>query len=122
MAEARVDALLCPPFATPALPHGLSKNFALAGSFSMTWNVMQFPAGVVPVTRVRDDETSRATSRDRMERQAAEVDRASAGLPVGVQVVARPWAEATVLALMRAIEEAVTSSPDFPSTPVDPKR
>jgi fatty acid amide hydrolase len=122
MAEAGVEALLCPPFATPALPHGLSKNFALAGSYSMTWNAMQFPAGVVPVTRVRDDETSRAPSRDRMERQAAEVDRSSAGLPVGVQVVARPWAEATVLALMQAIEDAVRSSPDFPATPVEPKR
>jgi fatty acid amide hydrolase len=122
MAAAGLDALICPPFATPALPHGLSKNFALAGSFSMVWNAMDLPAGVVPVTRVREDETTRAASRDRMERQAAEVDRASAGLPVGVQVVARPWAEAAVLALMQAIEDAVRSSPDFPTTPVDPKR
>ncbi len=88
----------------------------------MAWNALDFPAGVVPVTRVRDDETSRTTSRDRMERQAAEVDRASAGLPVGVQIVGRPWADATVLALMQAIEDAVRSSPDFPATPVDPKR
>ncbi len=56
-----------------------------------------------------------------LERQAAKVDAESAGLPVGVQVVARPWAEATVLAVMRAIEEAARNDPSFPHTPVTPR-
>jgi Asp-tRNA(Asn)/Glu-tRNA(Gln) amidotransferase A subunit family amidase len=39
-------------------------------------------------------------------------------LPVGVQIVGRPWAEPTVLAAMIAVEEAVSASPGFPKTPV----
>ncbi|MBI4511287.1 MAG: amidase [Deltaproteobacteria bacterium] len=118
MSTAKVDALLSPPFATPALPHQGAKNFALAGSYAMLWNLVQFPAGVVPVTRVRSDEARRTSPSDMMERHADQVDRASVGLPVGVQVIARPWEEATMAALMAAIEEGVSKDPDFPRTPV----
>jgi fatty acid amide hydrolase len=118
MAAERIDVILCPAHATPALPHGFSKDFVLAGSPSMIWNLVQFPAGVVPVTRVRGEETHRKDARDRLEKRAAEVDARSAGLPVGVQIVGRPWAEPTVLAAMIAVEEAVSASPGFPKTPV----
>jgi fatty acid amide hydrolase len=115
----RIDVLLCPAHATPALPHTLSQDFSLAGSPSMLWNLVQFPAGVIPVTRVRPDEARRDRPRDRMEKRAAEVDRRSAGLPVGVQVVGKPWAEDVVLAAMMAIEEALDEE-GRPRTPVDP--
>lgn len=64
MASQGVDLVLCPAHATPALPHGHSRDFALAGSHSMLWNVHQFPAGVVPVTRVRATETVRSHPAD----------------------------------------------------------
>jgi fatty acid amide hydrolase len=122
MESARIDVIVCPPYATPALPHGLSKNFSLASSYSILWNVMQLPGGVVPVTRVRPAEARReagtAKGADRLEKQAAKVDAASAGLPVGVQVVARPWQDARVLAVMAAIEQEVVRDEDFPRTPV----
>ena len=60
MEKAKVSLLLCPPYATPALPHGMSKNFTHASSYSMLFNATQLPAGVVPVTRVRASETERA--------------------------------------------------------------
>jgi fatty acid amide hydrolase len=69
------------------------------------------------VTRVRASETDRERPRDRLEKQAAEIDRQSAGLPVGVQVVGRPWAEDVVLAVMIAIEDALTGEYDQPVTP-----
>jgi fatty acid amide hydrolase len=118
MAAERVSFLICPVHATPALPHGLSKDFTLAGSPSMLWNVMQFPAGAVPVTRVRPDETTRENPRDALEKRAAEVDQQSEGLPVGVQVVAQPWEDEVVLAAMMAIEDGVSDKPGFPRTPV----
>lgn len=116
--RAGIDVLLCPVHATPALPHGASKDFAFAGSYSMLYNLLQFPAGSVPVTTVRADETQRTNPRERMERMAAEVDRVSKGLPIGVQVVGRPWAEATVLAVMAEIERGVQGDDGFPVTPV----
>jgi fatty acid amide hydrolase len=119
MDAARLDVLVCPPYATPALPHGESKNFTLASSYSIVFNVAQLPAGVVPVGRVRADETKREAGRDAIGRRAARIDAASAGLPVGVQVVGRAWQEATVLAVMASIEAEVRGDADFPKTPVD---
>lgn len=121
MDAARIDAIVCPAFATPALPHGMSKNFTLASSTAITWNAAQFPAGVVPVSRVRADETARPRSFDSIERHAAKVDAASRGLPVSVQVVGRPWREPLVLAVMAAIEAGVRTDVDFPATPVEPR-
>ncbi|HEY5240422.1 MAG TPA: amidase family protein [Polyangiaceae bacterium] len=120
MERSGVDVLLCPPFATPALPHGASKNFTLASSYSIVFNAAQLPAGVVPVTRVRPDESSRTAGRDALERQAAKIDAASAGLPVGVQVVGRAWRDREVLAVMQAIESDVSHDDGYPATPVEP--
>ena len=115
---AGIDLVLCPPFATAALPHLGAKGFLLAASASMLWNITQLPAGVVPVTRVRPDETQRAGASGMLEKLAAAVDAQSAGLPVGAQIVGRPWAEPLVLAAMEAIESEVRGDAGFPQTPV----
>ncbi|MBM4282846.1 MAG: amidase [Deltaproteobacteria bacterium] len=112
-----LDALVCPPHATPALPHGASRDFALGGTLSMRFNLLNFPAGVVPVTRVRPDEQLRPNPRGRLERAAAAVDVGSAGLPVGVQVVARPWHEHVCLRVMGGIEDGVKHDDGFPALP-----
>lgn len=117
---ANIDALLCPPFATPALGHGQSQDFLAAGGYAMLWNALRCPAGVVPVTTVRPGEAERPPGIDRIDKLAAAVDRGSEGLPVGVQVVARPWADERVVVLMRAIEEGVARDEGRPRTPVDP--
>jgi fatty acid amide hydrolase len=119
MDRSLIDLLVCPAFATPAFGHGGSKNFTLAATYSIMFNALQMPAGVVPVTRVRADEARRDASRDAVERHAAEVDARSIGLPVGVQIVGRPWMDHVVLAAMRAVEREVTLDDDFPRTPVD---
>jgi fatty acid amide hydrolase len=113
----QLDALVCPPHATPALPHGASRDFALGGTLSMRFNLLNFPAGVVPVTRVRPEEQLRPHPRGRLERAAAAVDAGSAGLPVGVQVVARPWHEHVCLRVMGAVEAGVRDDDGFPRLP-----
>ena len=102
--EARFDALLCPPHALPALRHGGAENLTLVASYCYWANVLGVPAGVVPATRVRaGEETDRPTSRDIVDCAAAAVERGSTGLPVGVQVAARPWREDVVLAVMASL-------------------
>ncbi len=104
----RFDALLCPPHALPALTHGSSGtlNVANAGSYAILYNLLGLPAGMAPVTRVRPgEESERSIGKDSVERTARAVEMNSAGLPVGVQVVARPWREDIVLALMAVLEE-----------------
>jgi fatty acid amide hydrolase len=119
MAAARLDVLLCPPHALPALRHGSTRHLAVAASYCFFANVLGIPAGVVPVTRVRaGEESDRRQSRDVVDREAREVERGSAGLPVGVQVAGRPWREDVVLAVMGALESQLRCRPDFPHTPV----
>jgi fatty acid amide hydrolase len=99
------------------LPHGASRDFSLGGTLSMRFNLLNFPAGVVPVTRVLPDEELRAQPRGRLERAAAAVDDGSAGLPVGVQIVARPWREDVCLRVMSAVEDGVKGDDGFPALP-----
>jgi len=117
----QLDAVICPPHATVALRHGQSRDFSLGGCYAMRYNTLGFPAGVVPVTRVRREETTRPPAADRLDETAAEVEADSEGLPVAVQVAARPFREDLCLATMLAIEDGVCTAPEFPSTPVDPR-
>ncbi|HEX6309755.1 MAG TPA: amidase family protein [Longimicrobiales bacterium] len=104
--RAGIDVILCPACALPAFTHGASNDLGLAGGYAVLYNLLGYPAGVVPFDRVRkDEEVGRKPSRDRVEKAALKVERESAGLPVGVQVVARPWREHQALAVMRAIEQ-----------------
>jgi fatty acid amide hydrolase len=72
----------------------------------------------VPVTRVLPgEESDRPESRDQVERVARESERASAGLPIAVQVIARPWRDHVALAAMAAIEAVARTRRDYPARP-----
>ena len=61
------------------------------------------------MSKVRDEEQlGRTASGDLINKVALKVEQGSAGLPVGVQVVARPWREHVALAAMQAIEQEVS--------------
>lgn len=115
-----IDAILCPVAATPPVPIGKSRGLAAAFSYTARYNLLGFPAGVVPVTRVRADETARPLQHDRLDRLAAAVEAESVGLPIAVQVVGRPYREDQVLRVLGAIEAWAQQRADFPHTPVDP--
>lgn len=122
--RAEVDAVVCPAHSVPAMTHGSSGDFVLGTGYLFRYSLCNFPAGVVPVSRVRAEEVAVATKgADRVERKQAEIDCAGIGLPVGVQVVARPWREDLALAVMGAVEADVRARiSDFPLTPIDPRR
>lgn len=83
--------LLAPVGATPAFPHDAhsvtvgeqSLSTFRAFSYSQTFNVFDLPVAVIPAGR------------------------SVAGLPIGVQIIGRPFAEETVLAAAGIIEEAL---------------
>jgi fatty acid amide hydrolase len=109
-----LDAILCPATALPAFEHGACRDLALAGSYSMLANILGYPAGVTPVTRVRkEEETGRRSAIDVVERVAGATEKGSAGLPVAVQIITRPWREPGALALLSAIEASARSRNDF---------
>jgi amidase len=76
------DVIICPVCATPAWPHSstITEEQFLAGSYSMTYNLTGWPAVAV----------RGGTSPEE--------------LPIGVQVVARPWREDVALAVAQHLE------------------
>ena len=114
-----VDIILCPPCALPAFTHGASRDLVLGGGYTALYNLLGYPAGIVPITRVRPgEESERAASRDLVEQAARKVELGSADLPVGVQVVARPWRDHVALAAMHAIQRAARAGAAFPAPPM----
>lgn len=113
------DALLCPPYALPAPTHdsGGGITAAVAGSYLFPYNLLGMPAGVAPVTRVcPGEESDRSVGKDIVERSAYAAEKNSAGLPMGVQVVARRWREDIVLAVMGALQEQTGRALPFPES------
>ena len=85
--------ILAPVGATPAFEHGARRvvvngqsiSVFRAFSYSQTFNVFGLPSVVVPAGRSTD------------------------GLPIGVQIVGRPFEEMKVLAAARVVEQALVS-------------
>lgn len=78
----------------------------------MLYNVLDFPAGVVPVTMVTDEDEEELKSyqgyfRDWWDRTLAKAFRGSVGLPVAVQCVALPWQEELCLRFMKEVETLI---------------
>ncbi|XP_043347002.1 vitamin D3 hydroxylase-associated protein-like isoform X2 [Dermochelys coriacea] len=103
-----LDVVLCPVLG-PAFTLGYPGRLIAAVSSTMLYNVLNFPAGVVPVTTVTEadeDELKHYTGHyndpwDRRLRQAVE---GAVGLPVAVQCVALPWQEELCLRFMKEVE------------------
>jgi len=95
----RYPVLLCPVHAVPAFRHGERSwtvdgrrvEYLDAASYSQWFNLLGNPAVVLPI------------------------DRSDEGLPIGVQIVGRPWEEERVLAIAAALEQEArwSLSPDL---------
>jgi fatty acid amide hydrolase len=113
-----IDVVLCPAYALPAVRHGATELMPMPGAYVTFVNACGFPAGIVPVTRVRPgEEGDRGASRDIVDQVARDTERDSAGLPIAVQVIARPWRDHAALAAMMAIEAAARTQADYPGRP-----
>jgi amidase len=81
----RYDVILCPTCAYPAPPHGMlmTEEMRKGTSYTSAFNLTGWPGAVV----------RGGTSPE--------------GLPIGVQVVARPWREDVALAVAQHLEQAL---------------
>jgi fatty acid amide hydrolase len=113
-----IDLILCPAYPVPAVRHGATGQMPMPGCYAPLANVTGLPAGIVPVTRVRPgEESDRPGSRDQVDRVARDSETGSAGLPIAVQVIARPWCDHVALAAMAEIEATARKQPDYPARP-----
>eukprot|EP00933_Yihiella_yeosuensis_P009745 TRINITY_DN115849_c0_g1_i1.p1 TRINITY_DN115849_c0_g1~~TRINITY_DN115849_c0_g1_i1.p1 ORF type:complete len:322 (+),score=70.22 TRINITY_DN115849_c0_g1_i1:3-968(+) len=112
-----LDALLLPVAALPALPHGASATLTPIFTYCMLANLLQWPAGAVPVTTVAENEAKYhcdadlpENQRDSLARFARKAMDTAKGLPVGVQVVTPPFKDERCLHFMQLIEKTVAFS------------
>lgn len=110
--EKRLDALIGPVKSLPALTHGATRHLAAASvNYTALYNLLRWPAGAVPVSRVLPgEELGRPRGGGHVEATARKVDAGSAGLPVGVQVAALPGLDHLVLRIMAAIERGLPAA------------
>jgi len=117
---ADIAAVICPASASPAVPVGEEGDAALIFSHYCPYNIFGMPAGVVPTTRVRADETRVPRGREQIHKRLSSIAAQSEGLPVAVQVAAPRYADARVLGLMQLLEDAACARDSGSRAPVDP--
>ncbi|NXV72695.1 FAAH1 hydrolase, partial [Atlantisia rogersi] len=103
-----LDVMLCPMLG-PALGIGYPRKLSVAVSYTMLYNILDFPVGVVPVTMVTDEDEEDLKSykgyfQDWWDRTLAKAFHGSVGMPVAVQCVALPWQEEMCLRFMKEVE------------------
>nr|XP_033772509.1 vitamin D3 hydroxylase-associated protein-like [Geotrypetes seraphini] len=104
----RLDVVLCPVMG-PAFNLGYLGKLVASGTYTVLYNILNFPAGVVPVTNVteKDEEELRHYKghyNDHWDKLIKKAAAGGVGLPVGVQCVALPWQEELCLRFMKEVE------------------
>ncbi|ELT88038.1 hypothetical protein CAPTEDRAFT_225540 [Capitella teleta] len=105
-----VDAILCPGYACPACPLGTAAYASGSGSYTQLYNVLNFPAGSVPVNTVSEkDEAAmqKYPATDLWHYKIKKAMEGSAGLPVNVQIAAVTNQDEVCLRVMRELEQAL---------------
>ncbi|XP_036112008.1 fatty-acid amide hydrolase 1 [Molossus molossus] len=107
-----LDVLLTPMLG-PAMDLNAPGKASGAVSYTLLYNCLDFPAGVVPVTTVTlEDEAQMEHCTgyfgDMWDKVLYKAMRKSMGLPVAVQCVALPWQEELCLRFMREVERLMT--------------
>ncbi|XP_054836431.1 fatty-acid amide hydrolase 1-like [Eublepharis macularius] len=104
-----LDVVLCPALG-PAFKTGFPGKLSVGASYTILYNYLDFPAGVVPVTTVtgKDEEdlkTFRGHYNDIWDRTFVKAVEGAVGLPVAVQCVALPWQDELCLRFMKEVEK-----------------
>ncbi|VBB28696.1 unnamed protein product [Acanthocheilonema viteae] len=109
-----LDALICPAFTVPAVPHAYPSRLGVCAFATGLFNLLDFPAGIVPTGRVNseddkllDNENFWHTGIDFALKMLRNAARDSAGLPLAVQVVGLPLREEKCLSVMKEIEKVI---------------
>jgi fatty acid amide hydrolase len=103
------DAIISPVCALPAFLHNSADKVGLGGTYTLLYNVLGFPAGVARVGEVQANEAvARKAGLDILERTAAQTEKMSAGLPLSVQIAAKPWREDVVISLIEVLHNQVS--------------
>ncbi|KAF9485469.1 amidase [Pholiota conissans] len=121
------DSIIAPVQALPQLPHGGCNNFSTLAEATIIYNVLDMPAGCLPVTRVdpaKDHLTDEWLTGPGLGSRVIEGGiyrgtkplydpEALRGMPVNVQLVGKKWEEEKVLAIMKVVDDALGKERGF---------
>eukprot|EP01147_Barroeca_monosierra_P011106 gene11106-3172_t len=106
--KAHLDGMVCISGVLPAIPQGMCSDLTPAVWPTFIFNLLNLPAGVLPVTRVTGDDVrvmTALTPNDMIDKKILKASFGSEGLPVTVQVVTAPFQEEKCLRIMKDIEQ-----------------
>lgn len=105
----QLDAVICPSMASASAVKD-QMFFTGVPSYTLFYNLLDYPAGVLPVTKVtKVDSKEHANYKPKhlLEKFIKNLMNGATGLPIGIQCVAPPYKEELVLCLMKEIEEGL---------------
>jgi fatty acid amide hydrolase len=104
----KLEAIISPVCALPAYLHNTADKLGLGGIYTALHNVTGFPAGVATISKVRKNEAiGRKRTADLLIRTASKIEERSSGLPLAVQIAARPWNEQIIIALIDLLHKNI---------------
>lgn len=116
MLENQLDFLLFPCWPLPALPHDQSPSLAPFIQYTTLANVLHFPAGSLPITRVLRSEESGYPKDppDQVSALAQKTLQGSAGLSMSIQLMGLPHRDEEVLQGLADLEKLISASGNHP--------
>ncbi|XP_069795037.1 fatty-acid amide hydrolase 1 isoform X2 [Narcine bancroftii] len=103
-----LDVLLCPALG-PAFRVGYAGSLSVTSSYKIIFNLLNFPAGVVPVGTVTEKDEEELKDyvgyyNDYWEKAFKKGMSGAVGLPIAVQCAALPWQDELCLYFMKEVE------------------
>nr|XP_033771425.1 vitamin D3 hydroxylase-associated protein-like [Geotrypetes seraphini] len=103
-----LDVVLCPVLG-PAFNKGYTGKLTITCSSTALYNLLNFPAGVLPVSTVTEEDEKelqyfKGCHNDFWDKEYKKAMEGGVGLPVAVQCVALPWQEELCLRFMKEVE------------------
>jgi len=109
--SSKLDLIVCPVWPVPALRKSFDSGFFAISLYTMLYNLLDFPAAVVPVSRETEEDQKLLddypTGDCRLHQLMKQHTKGSAGLPLGVQFVALPFCEEILCRIMIEFSKAV---------------
>jgi len=108
MKDHGVDIILCPGQLLPAPPTGVLGTFVAAVTPYIPWNVMNFPAGIAPITKwssTDDGNMETYPTNDLAYKMIRDYCKDSIEMPLAVQVVGKPYLDEQVLRVLSELEK-----------------
>ena len=100
-----ISALVSPAYPCCAPKAVNADDMGLFGEYLFIWNVLSYPSGIVPVTKIQPNEQEFSDKwNDKWTDLMRQTLKGSEGMPIGVQVVAHSYEDEKALAIMHALD------------------